>query len=505
MTMVQVKKATAFLRKPRSIAKRDVGPLSPMPRSPSTRLSWGSLLLIAGSTWLVCLAVNFNGAAQEPLPSESSTIPEQTWNLHFQNTDIVQADPSFAAKYYGPNSLNSEGEVQETVAADVFVGMRLWRGAEAHVDGLMWQGFGLSKSVGVEAFPNGAAYKAGTTTPDFMFARLFIRQTIGFGGVGEAVPDDQLTLAGVRDVSRLTITLGRMSMLDIFDHNAYAQDPQSQFMNWAMVGNIAWDYPADQVGFTTGIAIELNQPEWTLRYGFFQMPSQQNSFTGDDQYLMWRTGNPTGSPGAYGPFLHDWGMLFEFERRYRVNAHPGAIRFMPFLNEANMVGNHAAISILHANGPGANISAANAWHYKYGFGLNWEQEVTANVGLFSRLGWNDGREQAWAYTDVNWTASLGASVKGAAWRRPTDTFGIAGVISGASSENQQYLELGGLGILAGDGTLNYGTEKALETYYEFAVWESVRVTADYQFISNPAFNRDRGPVSVFGARLHWEM
>jgi high affinity Mn2+ porin len=169
--------------------------------------------------------------------------------------------------------VNSEGEVQETIAADLFVGLRLWRGAEAHVDGLMWQGFGLSKSLGVEAFPNGDSYKAGTTTPDFMFARLFIRQTIGFGRAREAVPDDQLTLAGAQDISRLTITLGRMSMLDIFDHNAYAQDPQSQFMNWAMVGNIAWDYPADEVGFTTGIAVELNQPEWTLRYGFFQMPS----------------------------------------------------------------------------------------------------------------------------------------------------------------------------------------------------------------------------------------
>jgi high affinity Mn2+ porin len=487
-------------------SKRHIGAISPTPKSRSRRLSWGSLFLIVSATWLVCLAAaSFKGAAQESLPSGGSSVAEQSWNLHFQNTDIVQGDPSFAAKYYGPNSLNSEGEVQETVAADVFLGLRLWRGAEAHVDGLMWQGFGLSKSLGVEAFPNGDSYKAGTTTPDFMFARLFIRQTIGFGGAREAVPDDQLTLAGAQDISRLTITVGRMSVLDIFDHNVYAHDPQSQFMNWAMVGNVAWDYPADQVGYTTGIAVEFNQPEWTLRYGFFQMPSQQNGFTGDDPYLMWRTDDRTGSPGAYGPFLHDWGMLLELERRYSVNAHPGAIRFMPFLNEANMLGNHAAISILQADGPHANISAANGWRYKYGFGLNWEQEMTANVGLFSRLGWNDGREQAWAYTDVNWTVSLGASVKGAVWRRPTDIFGIAGVISGASPENQRYLELGGLGILAGDGNLNYGTEKALETYYAFPVWESVSMTADYQFVSNPAFNRDRGPVSVFGARLHWEI
>ncbi len=272
-----------------------------------------------------------------------------------------------------------------------------------------------------------------------------------------------------------------------------------------MTGNLAWDYAADTVGYTTGSAVELNQPKWALRYGFFQMASKQNALTGDDQFLLWRPIGGTGSAGAYGPFLHDWGMVVEFERRYSVNAHPGAIRFLPFLDEANMASNHAAISILKAEGAGADISAAQAYRYKYGFGLNWEQEVAKNVGLFSRLGWNDGHEQAWAYTDVNWTASLGVSVKGEAWQRRDDTFGLAGIVSGASSSNQKFLEAGGLGILAGDGALTYGSEKVLETYYDFPIWETVRAAVDYQFISNPAFNRDRGPVSVFGGRLHWEL
>jgi high affinity Mn2+ porin len=251
--------------------------------------------------------------------------------------------------------------------------------------------------------------------------------------------------------------------------------------------------------------VELNQPTWALRYGFFQMPRVQNSLTGDDPFLMWRTSGATGSAGAYGPFLHDWGMVVEFERRYSVNAHPGAIRFMPFLNEANMASNHAATSILKAEGAGADISAAQAYRFKYGFGLNWEQEVAKDAGVFSRLGWNDGDEQAQAYTDVNWTASLGVSVKGDTWQRPDDTFGLAGVVSGASSSNQKFLEAGGLGILAGDGALSYGSEKALETYYDIQVWKTVHAAVDYQFISNPAFNRDRGPVSVFGGRFHWEL
>jgi high affinity Mn2+ porin len=170
-----------------------------------------------------------------------------------------------------------------------------------------------------------------------------------------------------------------------------------------------------------------------------------------------------------------------------------------------MASNHAATAILLAKGPGADISAAQAYRYKYGFGLNWEQEIAENVGLFSRLGWNDGHEQAWAYADDNWTASLGVSVKGKQWQRPGDTFGLAGIVSGASRSNQQFLDAGGLGIEAGDGALTYGSEKVMETYYDFQIWKPVHAAVDYQFISNPAFNRDRGPVSVFGVRLHWEL
>jgi len=197
-------------------------------------------------------------------------------------------------------------------------------------------------------------------------------------------------------------------------------------------------------------------------------------------------------------------MAVEFERRYHVNAHPGAIRFMSFLNEGYMDSYHAATAILRANGPGADISAVQAYRFKYGFGLNWEQEIAKDIGMFSRLGWNDGHEETWTFTDVNWTASLGLSVNGEIWRRPGDTFGVAGVVSGASRDNQRFLEAGGVDMLDGDGALNYSPEKVLEIYYDFKIWKIFHGAFDYQFVDDPAFNRARGPVSLFGARFHWE-
>jgi high affinity Mn2+ porin len=216
-----------------------------------------------------------------PLPAITANLEAdqiQQWNFHAQNTDVVQGDPSFRAQYSGPNSLDDRGEVKESVSFDLYAGVRLWQGAEAHVDGLMWQGFGLSDTRGIEGFPNGEAFRLGTRMPDAIIARLFLRQTINLGGEVEKVEDDELSLAGRQDVSRLTLTLGKINVKDIFDNNSYANDPRTQFMNWALMANEAWDYPADSLGFETGFAAELNEPGWTLRSGVFQMPQVSNGF-----------------------------------------------------------------------------------------------------------------------------------------------------------------------------------------------------------------------------------
>lgn len=436
-----------------------------------------------------------------PPVEKASETQQQHWNFHIQNTDIVQGYPGFHAQYSGPNSLPNGGQTRETVSLDLMAGVRLWPGAGAHVDGMMWQGFGVGNALGVEGFPNGEAFRLGTDVPNADISRLFIRQIIGFGGDEEDVRDDDFDLAGKADVSRLIITLGRFSAKDIFDNNAYANDPRTQFMNWGLMANEAWDYPADAIGFTTGIALELNQPKWTLRYGFFQVPAVQNSLTAEDAYLKW----PYDGSSRDGPFLQAWAMVTELERRYTVKNHPGTIRVLAFVNRANMAKYSDATAILQAGGPGADWEAARSFNYKYGFGLNMEQEIARDIGVFSRLGWNDDKEEGWIFSDTGYAGTVGLSINGDLWRRPDDTFGLAGVANGISKAAQEFFEAGGTGILAGDTNLNYGWEKIVETYYDFKICRNLHGALDYQFVANPAFNRDRGPVSVFAARLHWEL
>jgi high affinity Mn2+ porin len=419
-----------------------------------------------------------------PVPGNTNApAAEPWWNFHMANTDVGQLHPSFPAQYSGPNSLNNHFESAETVSFDTFVGLRLWHDAEIHLDALAWQGFGLSHTFGIEAFPSAEAYKLGAPVGNFTISRAFLRQTINLGGGREEVADDELHLPGQQDQSRVVLTLGEISLLDIFDNNTYASDPQSQFMNWALVGNEAWDYPANSLGFITGLAAELHQPQWAVRYGFFQMPREANGLAIDPAYLR------------------AWGMVTELERRFRLANHPGAVRFLAYVNRAHMGSYEDAVDSPIRP---INIMATQAYRYKYGFCLNLEQEIFKDVGLFSRLGWSDGHTQAWAYSDVDDSASIGLSLKGEMWSRPNDTFGAAGIVSAATRIHQQFLADGGLGILAGDGALEYGLEKAMEAYYNFQVWKNLHVTADYQFISDPAFNRARGPVSVLGGRIHWD-
>lgn len=438
----------------------------------------GFMKCLALYSALVMAGLSASGQSQD----ESSSPQEQTWNWHVQNTDILQYHPAFHADYSGPNSLKNTRELKESVSLDVLFGVRLWRQAELHVDGMMWQGFGFSQTLGVEGFPNGEAFRLGTEVPNVNFSRVFIRQTFGLGGEQEQVEDDFLQLAGKRDISRLTLTAGRMSAKDIFDNNRYANDPRTQFMSWSLMANEAWDYPADSLGYMSGIAAELNVPSWALRYGFFQMPRVSNGTALDSHYA------------------DAWGMVAEIERRFKVGDRPGALRLLTFCNRANMGSYRAAIDDLTRP---ADIRATRAYRHKYGFGVNAEQELFTYVGTFLRLGWSDGQTEGWTFADVDRTATAGISVQGGLWHRPNDTFAVAGVMNGASRVHQAFLAAGGTGILAGDGALSYSMERLVETYYDFLLWRGTHGSLDYQHITNPAFNRDRGPVSVVSARLHW--
>jgi high affinity Mn2+ porin len=436
-----------------------------------------------------CPAASLCLAQEATHTTDLSTVPTNSaptqpwWNYHAEATYIGQWHPNFPAQYSGAQSLDNHSQSVETVDFDLYLGARLWQGAEFHVDGLYWQGFGFNHTLGVEAFPNAEAYKIGAQAGNVAPVRVFVRQTIGLGGEQESVPEDALHMGGQVDVSRITLTVGEFSVLDIFDQNSYAGDPTTQFLNWAFVGNEAWDYPADSIGYISVLAAELNQPKWTARYGFFQVPRVSNGMAEDYD------------------FLQAWGMVTELERRLTLRDHPGTVRLEAYLNRAHM-GLYSEALDNPVRPP--DIVDTRSYRMKYGFCFNGEYEVVKNVGVFTRLGWNDGQTEGWAYDDVAESWSGGVSLNGAIWNRPGDTFGLAAVADALSRVQQDYFEAGGLGILAGDGAMSYGLEKTIETYYKFQIWKELNVSADYQYVMDPAYNKARGPVSILGLRLHWD-
>ena len=416
--------------------------------------------------------------------SADPTLPDsQRWNVHIQSTAGAQFHPSFPAQYSGPNSLEHGNEIKDTISTDVTGGVRLWRGAELFGDALVWQGYGLSNTLGIAAFPNGEAYRIGKTYPDSYICRTYLRQTIGFGGEKEAVESAPDELRGSKAVRRLTITVGHLSAIDVFDNNAYANDPRSEFMNWALVSNLVWDYPANTLGFTNGVAMELNSRSWSERVGIFQVSKVCNGMRMD-----WKLGKA-------------WSSVAEIERRYSLRGHAGAVRLLVFDTRAHMGSYQETI-----DNPGLDevIALTAAYRYKYGFGLNLEQEIRKNLGAFMRLGWSDGKNQTWEFSDTDRTASMGISLKGARWRRPEDTVGFAAIVNGMGAAHRQYVAAGGLGILVGDGALDYRSERIAETYYDWKIAKHFQLTLDYQFAQNPAYNHVRGPVDLFALRFHTE-
>jgi len=465
-------------------------------------------------------------AHNTPSAADKSDKPPQTYNLHAQYTLTGMGYPSFSAQYSNPaylvygtgSSLPTEGQARETQSADAYFGYRLLANTEFHVDALVWQGYGLNNTFGLGDFPDGEAFKVGVRYPHFAIARFFTRTTINLGGPQEPVEDDLLTLRGKQDTNRITITIGRYSVKDIFDNNQYSNDPRAQFMNWALMANAAYDYPADALGFTTGIVIEANQSNWTLRYGWFQMSKYRNEFTAEGLYLVL----PTEPLSGDGKIFEDWGMVTQLEHRHTIATHPGAVRLLVFDDRSNNGSYKAAVALANdpatlaiwgtpaaflasANGVTGGIDDTHALRNTWGLGLNMDQEVTKTIGVFSRIGWNSGQNSGFEFTDTNWTATFGTSIKGDKWKQPNDVIGAAFIASGISKANQIYHAEGGIGILTGDGALNYGPEKNVEIYYDHQFSKYFHGAVDYQFADDPAFNKDRGPVpAIFAIRLHYE-
>jgi high affinity Mn2+ porin len=449
---------------------------------PAAAQSFNSDLSIQSLRFGVNYQLGADPSKNEAFAKGVPALELSNFAVHGQATLVNQYALPFRAPYSGQNSLASNSG-RETFDVDLYLGFRPWQGAEIWINPEIDQGFGLSGTFGVAGFPSAEAYKVGAAYPYARVPRAFLRQTIDLGGEVQKVDAGINQFAGSQTADRLVITVGKFSVVDIFDSNKYAHDPRGDFLNWTAVNTGAFDYAADAWAFTYGAAVEWYTGQWTFRAGVFDGPVVPNSSDLDP---------------AFGQFQ----MVGEIERRYELWGQPGKVAVTGYLTRARM-GNFAdAVQLAAMTGGPADISAVRTYTTKPGIAANIEQQIFPGVGLFARAGYTPGKLEAYAFTDADATFAGGASLSGKLWGRPGDTLGLAGILNTISNVHQAYFTAGGYTALIGDGMLPHpGSEKIMEVYYTLPVFAWM-LTFDYQFIANPAYNRDRGPVSVVATRLH---
>ncbi len=401
-----------------------------------------------------------------------------------------QKHPSYHAAYTGPNSLITGSETMYTFSATASLGFRPWQNGELYFNPEITQGVPFSSNlVGLGGFTNGEITRAGGTTPKLYRQRLYVRHTWNQGGGSEHVDSEFNQMAGTVDKDRWVLTAGNFSTLDVFDGSEYAKDPRIQFMNWSHWTYAAYDYAADARGFGWGATLEWYKQDWTFRFGRMTGPQEPNGLPVDR---------------ALGKHYGD---QIEVERRYTLAGQPGAVRLLGWRNRAVVASFSDALAWLRANPgvyttPEALYRSRNGEKIKYGLGINIEQALSDDLGLFLRAMHADGRTETYAFTEVDGSLSLGMLLKGRAWGRAQDTVGLALARNTLSDQRRQFLEAGGMSFFIGDGALNYRPEMILESFYSWQVCKSLALTADYQRILNPAYNADRGPINVYALRLH---
>jgi high affinity Mn2+ porin len=408
------------------------------------------------------------------------------WNVHGQVTVIGQGHGTFRSPYQGENSMSPVAQFRNTSTMTAFIGVRPWEGGEIYLNPELMQGFGLSDVRGVAAFPNGEAQKSNFPTPRFNMARMYLRQTWGLGGEQETIPDGPNQLATKQDIDRVTVTAGKFSVLDFFNLNAYSGEPRTGFLNWQSYGGGSYDWTMDRLSWTWGAMAEINRKDWAFRTGYFLLPTVSNV----DNFDM-----KIPEHGEY---------VAELELRYALLTQPGKLRLFGWLNHGTMGSYSQAVALPLTSPDYPDITATRKTRTNYGVVVNLEQAVTDDFGIFSRVTWSPGHTELVGWTDAHRTASLGGQLKGTAWGRPNDKVGLVGIVEELSSDAQAYFAAGGMGILIGDGALNYRREKVLEAYYAFAINNWSALTFDYQFVANPAYNADRGPISFYSVRYHAE-
>ena len=418
-----------------------------------------------------------------PVATAAAQAPQL---LGAQATFIDQHLASFHAIYSGPRSLDSTGDTQATATYGLYGGARVAPRLQAYVDIEMARGAGVSHAMGLGGITNGDVIRQGSANlgQGPYVARVYLRYLIPLGPARDTLARGIDQLPGLEPTARLEVKVGKLAASDDFDQNRYANSTRTQFMNWGLFQNTAWDFAADTRGYTWGAMVAWVHPRWGLRLGSFAMPSMANGNEFD------------GFPRARGDNL---------ELTLRPGSSGTAVRLLAYENHARM-GSYAEAIARAA--PAHSVPAIAAddrpGRTKVGMGLNIEQPLAdgQETGVFARAGWNDGRNEDFAFTEVDRHLSAGLQLVGAHWRRVADRLAVAYVLHGLSPDHRAYLAAGGSGFLLGDGRLQYGQEGILEAYYRAQIGPNVQVSPDLQWIRNPGYNRDRGPATVISVRLH---
>lgn len=435
--------------------------------------------------WGLLFSASF--AFAQDVTRDSLAAPEN-WNLYWQATSIGQHHPAFRSLYRGTNSLDNRPETLASLTTTLFLGLRVNKNTRLYFNPEIAGGQGFSGVTGVANFPNGEMPRVGSATPTPYLARLYVTHDFRLGAETDGFMASANELAGDRPHKRYSITIGRFTVTDFFDKNRYSHDPRTQFMGWATMYSGAWDYPADLRGYTWGWMHELQMRRWSVRYASVAEPRVANGARFDRRLFRNR------------------GDIGEGEFRYSLGPHMGAVRLLGSMQRTNSGDYAASIALAKRVGGVPDITATRKnGTLKYGWGLNVEQEVATGVGVFARVGWNDGKTESFAFTVIDHSESTGVTVSGEHWGRPLDTVGSAYTVSGLSAIHTEYLRRGGLDFLLGDGGLRYGTERIWESYYSSELVPGFTASVDAQQITNPAYNRDRGPLWAVALRLHVEL
>jgi high affinity Mn2+ porin len=406
-------------------------------------------------------------------------------NLHFQQTVVTQGHPAFQAKYSGANSLDTAAESATSLTTTLFLGLRLYNNLELYVNPEISGGTGISNAIGLAGYSNGETFRIGNPKPALYPARLFLKYTLNLDNQNmDSLSDDANQLKEMQSKQNFTFIIGKFGIADYFDNNDYSHDPRVQFLNWALMNSGAWDYPADTRGYSWGFALMYNDPSYAIQFAAVMEPLNANGLVMDTHINK------------------AFGLALEFDKNYSILGEDGTARLLLFQNKARMGSYREAL-----DNPAYNMDITQTEMYsrnKYGFAFNLSQKINDNSGCFLRVSWDDGKTQTWAFTEIDQSIAAGYEDNGIIKARNNDVLGAAYVINGLSADHREYLAAGGYGFMIGDGQLNYGYENIFETYYKIQINNFLILTPDYQFVLNPAYNKDRGTVNIFAIRAHIE-